>query len=680
VAKKIIKVVKKSEKIVAKEVVYSDLKQVMDYKRDFTMFYSGVEYEAYLDGCYNMGVRNFLMSYEYLKGKGSSQLRKYADMHLFIDSGAYTYMNDPKFQEFTIEQWEEQIVKYLSWAEKHKESIFGMAELDLQYLVGIDKVQEWRRNYFEPFMLRTGVPVCFIYHNDGMHIWEQMCERYPYVGFSSVSDDGNNRSKGDYKKMLSVAEKYNAVVHGFGMTKTSLLPELPFYTVDSTSWKSGFRYGLLSIWNGRKVQQFKKEEWEERVLPVLRNYTDISFDEPLLWDFYEPEILRASVYAYQRAETYIVEHLKPLTYWKKQRAIKVDINAIPSNFFPPVEWFEDFVGYKEYAVKMNINPEYEDAKGLVSDITMFLNWDNSEYAELKKYYEENPEVIVALHDMYVNRIVATQEDKIKDLKTFFLDCIAGKNDRLLQMGTNFDRVSKEREDYIEEDEFEYVDIPQEEYNEVLVKCLPSPTEEKKDIDELDEEIFDMTGFLTVRDNKGRFIKGQKAVRRPKNLYSEKYPKLVCNTCYASQTCPEYKGGMVCAYNKLFKRFDCRDTGDILEAMQGMVNLNMERMQTVAVFEKLNGGIPDGNLTAMINQNMSLLGNIKQIYEKGGEILRHTKTIDAEGNMHETTSVRNGGQSILEKMFGDSTPKATTPKVDAEGDIIIDVEVKDETTD
>ena len=70
---------------------YTDLRQVMDYNRDFSMFYSGVEYEAYLDGCYNMGIRNFLMSYEYLRTKGAKQLKKYSDMHLFIDSGAYTY-------------------------------------------------------------------------------------------------------------------------------------------------------------------------------------------------------------------------------------------------------------------------------------------------------------------------------------------------------------------------------------------------------------------------------------------------------------------------------------------------------------------------------------------------------------------------------------------------------------
>lgn len=97
--------------------LYTDLRQVMDYKRKLSIFYSGVEYESYLDILYSIGIKNFLMSYEYIKGKGHSQLKKYDDMSLFIDSGAFTYINDPKYEDYTVEQWEKQIETYLSWAE-----------------------------------------------------------------------------------------------------------------------------------------------------------------------------------------------------------------------------------------------------------------------------------------------------------------------------------------------------------------------------------------------------------------------------------------------------------------------------------------------------------------------------------------------------------------------------------
>ena len=169
---------------------YNNLKEIMDYTRPLSIFYSGVEQESYLDILYDLGIRNFLMSYEYLKGKGHGQLKKYPDMHLFIDSGAYTYQNDPKYEEYTEEQWVKQIEEYLAWAKRHKDQIFAIADLDLQYLpnVGYEKVYEWRKKYFEPFMLETGIPVCFIYHEDGLDQWEYMCKRYPYIGMSLAID------------------------------------------------------------------------------------------------------------------------------------------------------------------------------------------------------------------------------------------------------------------------------------------------------------------------------------------------------------------------------------------------------------------------------------------------------------------------------------------------------------
>ena len=240
---KLLKKKSKTEEVCEKPK-FTDLRQVMDYTRPLSIFFSGVEYESYLDILYDLGVRNFLMSYEYLKGKGHSQLKKYDDMHLFIDSGAFTYMSDPKFEDYTIEQWEEQIKEYLLWAEKHKSQIFAIADLDLQYLVGNEKVYEWRKKYFEPFMLRTGIPVCFMYHDEGIEQWEYMCKRYPYVGMS-LRIDGETQD--NFRDMFRVAEKYNALVQGMASTNTSLLTQLPFYTVDSTTWNVGLKYGEISV-------------------------------------------------------------------------------------------------------------------------------------------------------------------------------------------------------------------------------------------------------------------------------------------------------------------------------------------------------------------------------------------------------------------------------------------------
>ena len=648
---------------------YTDLRQVMDYTRPLSIFYSGVEYESYLDILYDLGVRNFLMSYEYLKGKGYSQLKKYPDMHLFIDSGAYTYITNPEFEEYTVEQWEEQIVKYLAWAKKHKNSIFAIADLDLQYLVGNEKVYEWRKKYFEPFMLETGIPVCFIYHEEGLDQWEYMCKRYPYIGLS-LNVDGNI-DEADLREKFRIAEKYNTLIQGMASTRTAMLTQYPFYTVDSTTWNVGLKYGEISVWNETKMSRIKKTEFESKAFPIISRY-DRKFDFDLIREEDKTEMIRVNAYAFIQAEKYIHDRLRSKMYWFKARAQKVNQDNLPEDFFPTVAWFSSNCSdAQDYARKMNLNPEHPQIIDILHDVTAFLNWDNPEYESMTSWYlkPEQEALVDQLHDTYVNRIVPDKETKISDLRKFFSECVSGENDKLLQLGTNFDRIIKERENYIDDTEEELVDLTEEELKVKLYGLLPSPSdatgEGAPEITALDEEIYRERGIVPTFDEKGRFIKGQQAVRKPKKVYSKKYPKFACDTCYAAAKCPEFKAGYVCAYQKMFNRFDTRDMTDIIQSLQGMVEHNMTRMQRAMVMEVLNGTI-DPQVTAFIDQNMRLMTMLKQMYECGSaEVLKQTRVVKADGTREETTQITNpqsGG--ILEKLFGNMTgaPKENEPEV------------------
>lgn len=70
-----------------------ELEQLMDFKRPFSMLYSGVESERFFNMCYSMGIRNFLVSFEYVK-KISHIIN--AECKVFVDSGAFTYNQDDK--------------------------------------------------------------------------------------------------------------------------------------------------------------------------------------------------------------------------------------------------------------------------------------------------------------------------------------------------------------------------------------------------------------------------------------------------------------------------------------------------------------------------------------------------------------------------------------------------------
>ena len=257
----------------------------------------------------------------------------------------------------------------------------------------------------------------------------------------------------------------------------------------------------------------------------------------------------------------------------------------------------------------------------------------------------------------------------------------GEDTTLLYLGTNFDRVVKEREDgeYITDEEYDYVDVPDIEMNNFFAKYLPAPKDgsEAPEIDELDDEIFAEAGIIPVRDDQGRFVKGQKAVARPKKLYSKKFPKLACDTCFNAQKCPQYKAGYACAYNKMFDRFDTRDMGDIIQAMQGIVDFSLGRLQRGMLTEMLEGGLPDANVTNMMNQSMGYLAQLQKMYEYGSqEFLKQTKIMRADGSQEITTQLSNPQQGgILAKIFGDmNTQETPEPEEERPSKNIVEAEV------
>ena len=701
----------------------TSLYEAMDYTQEFSIFYSGVEYEFYFDCVYEMGVRDFLMSYEYVRGKGAKLIRKFKEMpdvRLFIDSGAFTIFDDPKYNDWTNEQWEERIEEYLEWAKRNKDIIFAIADLDLQAMFGIELITEWRRKFFEPFMLETGIPVCFVWHTcDGNEGWVKLCQRYPYVSVSMTSD---KHELADLNHKFIIAEKYGAVVQGMGSTRTSLLPQFPFYSVDSTSWKAGMRYGLLSVWDGKAVRQVKKDDWQVKAFPIIANYLDISIDTDLLMeeqagnDAVVRETIRANVYPYMKAQEFIRVMHKKIIYWQKAKPNKVIADALPYTFWPTPDWIETSGAWwqdhdpedrspYEYARKMNISTspslDVNEIKMWVAYMTLFMNWDNPIYVELRNRFfwgGDGSDVRLAeLHNTWVNRIAKTDEERVTDLINFFRDNLEGIEAKLLYLGTNFDRIAKEREHYTDDTGYDEEEVTKDKVMTLLGgrNLLPTPKDEggAPEIDELDDEIFSDLGLTTQRREDGTVIKWARHVPKPKKLYSDKFPKLACDTCFQAQRCPDFKPGHVCAYNKMFQRYDTRNVGDLMEAMQGMVDLNLGRLQRAMVFEVMSGGIITSEVSQLINQNVSLVNALNNLYSNSSsEVLRQTRVVRADGTLMEETSLTNSGGGILAQLMANlnkSEQKEETPEndkvvldpdiVDVVPDTVQDVAVNDITT-
>lgn len=648
---------------------YADLRSVMDYTLPFELIYSGVENDSYYNILYDMGIRNFLMSYHYIQNKHIKMKERFSgsNVRLFIDSGAHTYQNDPKYLEYDIDYWEKHLQGYLRWVEKNREFIFAIASFDFENVVGPEVVDRWNKEYFEPFMIRTGIPVCFVWHQDSYQTWDFYCKRYPYVGFSSVNTDGVSIDMDEYKDRLRVAENNGAVVHGFGMTRTSMLTELPFYTSDSTTWLVGLQYGEINYWRDTKMSRLKKDAWKGQYLDSL--CSKYNLDRELLLKEDVTEIIKANVHAFIDAERFIQTRLKAMMYWRKEKAKKNDIDDM--SIYPPVDVLTGSGSLSEYAKGMNINPEAREVDDLVFCATLLINRGKPPYKEVYEEWSSNnfDSVVSQLHDKYINRIVPDTDTALQDLITFFSECVSGDKDTLLLIDTNFDRVLKERDDYIEDEpEYEEVDISPEEVKVRLAQCLPAPGDEYNgDIEKLDEEVYRQADIVPTWGPDGKLLKGQTKVRKPKQVYSSKFPKFACDTCYAAQRCKEYKPGYVCAFQKMFNRFDTRNQSDIIASIQGIVNHNMVRMQRAMIMEVMNGTI-DPVVSQLMDTNVRYMQMLNQLYENSSaEILRQSRIVRSDGTVEEHTQVQNpqsGG--IMEKLF---SSLAQNNSKDDEDDIV-----------
>lgn len=119
-------------------------------------------------------------------------------------------------------------------------------ELDLQELVGMETVEEWRKEYQRLDIARGCISVW--HSSDGWPMWERMTAESEsrYIGIEGLR---KGRAALPYLKHIEYAYKRGCRVHGFAMVKRDCLNRYPFYSTDSSSWMAACRYGKLPIFN-----------------------------------------------------------------------------------------------------------------------------------------------------------------------------------------------------------------------------------------------------------------------------------------------------------------------------------------------------------------------------------------------------------------------------------------------
>ena len=210
-------------------------------------------------------------------------LIKEAELFL-LDSGAFSFMNNQKKgKKITLEEIYEYLDRYIEFINKYDIKYFF--ELDLDVIIGYNEVLKMRK-ILETKTNKKCIPV--FHKNRGIQEWIIMCKNYDYVaiGTSGKNDSAWTRKNPNViKKMVDIAKKYNCKVHGLGFTNINLMKKIHFYSVDSTSWSSGWRYGVITLFKDKKFKKIQRPKDTRMITEKGREVDRINY---LSWlDFQE---------------------------------------------------------------------------------------------------------------------------------------------------------------------------------------------------------------------------------------------------------------------------------------------------------------------------------------------------------------------------------------------------------
>ena len=267
---------------------------VADQKKDkAVMFFSASSYKDAL-AVLDSGIYDILTSYHYImkREKGFTEdimPRVKENGGLFMtDSGAFTFFAKPTPEMYTEKYWEPYIEKYVQFLIDNAHQIYCAANMDIDIFVGQAIVDKWNKKYFEP--LKDIVQIVYIVHGNkdrirrdddlGIKRFKDYASKYEYLGLGSSMFKKNSRQD---NRFFALARLWKVRVHGFGWTSIPSLKEYPFFSVDSTTWLGGVRYGTTYVYDGANDRVLDhKKKFRRRVMKALCRDLGINHDNLML--------------------------------------------------------------------------------------------------------------------------------------------------------------------------------------------------------------------------------------------------------------------------------------------------------------------------------------------------------------------------------------------------------------
>ena len=264
-------------------------------------YYSAVVSEDEIRATCTLPPYCILASYYYFKNKVKLvQDCIYKQYDVFIDSGAFSAENSGKVIDI------DDYCKYILETE-------AVLYAGLDVIGNAKKTRENTEYMIKQYGLK---PIPTFHMGSDLSDLEALMG-YPYIALGGMVFGTNLQGRCDAVWAYILKNNPQIRVHGFGLTNIELMERYPWYSVDSSSFKSCKRYGRQNIlWNGFNFKTFSEEEYKTMLLQ--QGYTDLE-DNKQKWFLYD--FLSCQSYKLYGSHLLAVNKIKDFSYLTAQQQL-----------------------------------------------------------------------------------------------------------------------------------------------------------------------------------------------------------------------------------------------------------------------------------------------------------------------------------------------------------------------
>lgn len=162
---------------------------------------------------------------------------QYINDDFLLDSGAFTFLQKARNNV----DWDAYVRRYAQFINEHGVKLFF--ELDIDGIVGLKEVERLR-GLLERLTARRCIPVW--HKSRGKQYFLDTVKRYDYVAIGGiVTKEIMPKEYKCFPWFINTAHEHGAKIHGLGFTRLRDYHLYPFDSVDSTTWLSGRRFGIV---------------------------------------------------------------------------------------------------------------------------------------------------------------------------------------------------------------------------------------------------------------------------------------------------------------------------------------------------------------------------------------------------------------------------------------------------